>query len=140
MLKLVPTTLEGCEVSGFIYWDDDLTILGEDMLDVLLPTGVLVSCGWYPEGDANGAYRITASAGFSELMRIETRNVFEAYEYVEMTVRNLYGWAYFSSQTSSVASVGDRGNPVVSATEAWRRFNAFGGGTMQVRGNRYSLV
>lgn len=58
---------EGCHAVGCIYADADRSILGEDMLDVTLPNGVLVSVGWYPECDPKGQYRIIVSRGLESI-------------------------------------------------------------------------
>ena len=50
MIKLNPSVPTNHKVSGNLYSDADHSILGEDMVDVLIPNGVLISCGWYPEG------------------------------------------------------------------------------------------
>lgn len=91
MIRLTPSVPEGCEVTGRIYWDRNAAMLGEDMLDVLLPNGVLVSCGWYPESSPSGSFRITASEGFDERRRVETRDPHAALDAVETLVRAFYG-------------------------------------------------
>ena len=48
----------GCEVVGFLYESDDVAELGQDMIEVRVPTGVTINAGWYPEGSPEGAYRV----------------------------------------------------------------------------------
>jgi hypothetical protein len=102
MIRLIPSVPHDCNVVGTIYWDDAPAVLSEDMLEVTLPNGVLVSCGWYPEGNPAGSYRITASEGFDELRRIETANIAEACSIVEELCRMLRGPAIFLSASSFV--------------------------------------
>lgn len=35
-----------CEIYGQVYWTDDHDGMSEDMVDVRLPNGILVSAGW----------------------------------------------------------------------------------------------
>lgn len=83
MIRLHPTVPNDCQVFGFLYWHQNPRARGEDMVDVQLPNGLLISCGWYPEGDANGCYRITVSEGFQEIQRRETDSVHMAKYLVE---------------------------------------------------------
>jgi hypothetical protein len=101
MKKYYPNVPDGSKVVGFIYWDADLTILGEDMVDVMLPSGVLISCGWYPEGDASGTYRLTASEGFEELHRIETDDPQVASALVQIMCVAFSGRAFFVSSSGA---------------------------------------
>jgi hypothetical protein len=87
MIRVNPTIPPDCAAVGSIYWDDNPAILGEDMLEVTLPYGRLVSCGWYPEGDPAGCFRITVSEGFEELRRVETKSIFDARSKVEQLCR-----------------------------------------------------
>jgi len=88
MIKLTPNA-PGCKIVGYLYHSDDLSLLGEDMAEVALPNGVLVSAGWYPEGDPQGAYRILATSGLQCLRDAETKNVHEALARVEAFAREL---------------------------------------------------
>ena len=83
MINIVPNVPSSCRVFGQLYWDDDRTLLGEDMVDVLLPNGILVSCGWYAEGDANGRYVVAVTDRFHCLRRVETKSVSDARKHVE---------------------------------------------------------
>ena len=103
MIKLHPDVPADCQVFGFIYWHEIPRARGEDMVDVQLPNGLLVSCGWYPEGDANGSYRITASEGFHDLRRIETKSVYEAVFLVGNLARLFNGSFVAVSETDSPA-------------------------------------
>lgn len=65
-----------CRVHGFLYEADDVRQLSEDMLDVVLPHGLLVTAGWYPDGDANGCYRICIYRDYEVLIEpITTKDV-----------------------------------------------------------------
>lgn len=101
MIRVFPNLPDGCDVSGHIYWDDNPRVMGEDMLDVLLPNGILISCGWYPEGNPAGSYRITASEGFDERRRVETKSVTEARMIVEQLCRLFSSSAFFLSESAS---------------------------------------
>lgn len=59
----------GCQVFGYLYDSDDASELGQDMVEVTTPNGVMVSCGWYPEGDQHGSYRVTMNQGFNQLLQ-----------------------------------------------------------------------
>lgn len=90
MIKLIPNAPSDCEVIGYIYSDHDSSILGEDMVEVVLPNGILVSAGWYPEGDPNGEYRINATKGLKYVVRSTAKDANEANEIVEDFVRQLH--------------------------------------------------
>jgi hypothetical protein len=59
------------------------------MVEVVLPTGELVSAGWYPEGAINGEYKILATHGFSCLLEASTTDVYEALRNVEQFTQRL---------------------------------------------------
>lgn len=46
-------------VRGALYDTMDPLFLVQDILDVVLPDGVIIDVGWYPESDPSGEYRIT---------------------------------------------------------------------------------
>lgn len=102
MRNLIPNLPQGCQVFGHIYWDKDSRILGEDMLDVQLSNGVLISCGWYPEGDPNGCYRITVNEGFHVIRWLQCKNDFEACAIVEWLVLDFAGAISVSSDSASL--------------------------------------
>lgn len=58
----------GCKVVGALYGAGDPRDLGEDMLDVTLPNGCLISAGWYPEGSPDGSYRISVTQGLDDVV------------------------------------------------------------------------
>ncbi len=64
----------------------DRSLLGEDMVEVKLPNGILIVAGWYPEGDSSGNYRVVASEGFEQLTRRETRDIAMALSFIEEMV------------------------------------------------------
>ena len=67
ILPPVPAKLRRC-VIGQIVESANPADLGQDMVDILLPSGVLIHAGWYPESSPNGAYRITVARGLSYLV------------------------------------------------------------------------
>ena len=56
-----------CQVIGSLYESDDLSELGQDMLEIILANGILIDAGWYPEGDPNGCYVISVTRGLDEM-------------------------------------------------------------------------
>jgi hypothetical protein len=60
-------SVPGCKVSGQLYASDNKKLLGEDMLDVVLPNGFLITAGWYPEGDPLGKYRLSVYRGCEQV-------------------------------------------------------------------------
>lgn len=66
-MNRIDIAIPDCEVYGALYESDDFFDLGEDMVDVVLPNGVLVSAGWVPEGDPNGQYRVAITNGLDHL-------------------------------------------------------------------------
>lgn len=59
-MKKIPIQIpEDCKAVGCLYESDDHRDLGEDMMDISLPHGLLLSVGWYPEGDKSGSYVVT---------------------------------------------------------------------------------
>jgi hypothetical protein len=101
MIRLTPTVPEDCDVIGQLYWDEDRTVLGEDMIDIVLPNGKLISCGWYPDSDPNGAYKISVSDGFEELESIEISDVHVARSILEDLVVDFGHKVRFTSASSS---------------------------------------
>jgi hypothetical protein len=66
--RTVRPTISDCEITGFLYEADCPQCLGEDMMDVVLPNGILITAGWYPEGSPRGTYRICVYRGHDELI------------------------------------------------------------------------
>ncbi|HVC94628.1 MAG TPA: hypothetical protein VND64_13095 [Pirellulales bacterium] len=99
----------GCTVTGFLYDSDDPCDLGQDMVEVETPTGVLIEAGWYPEGDAAGSYRIAATRGLSYVLPpTYTRDVREAAGMIEKLA------CAFSTGQAAVASGSE---PAESSTD-----------------------
>lgn len=99
--KVVPNVPPECRVIGWLYDSPDRTLLGEDMVEVILQNGVLVSAGWYPGGNTNGTYRIVASEGFDRLMSQETSDVLSAKVIIEDYVRMLHDGKILSYSDST---------------------------------------
>jgi hypothetical protein len=57
-----------CRRAGFLYWVEDVAGLGEDMVEVELPSGVLIDAGWYPEGSVDGSYKVKACWRLTKLV------------------------------------------------------------------------
>ncbi len=57
-----------CEVIGCLIESEDSDELGIDMLEVVLPSGVLVTAGWSSEGDPDGCYAVEATYGLQHLI------------------------------------------------------------------------
>ncbi|MBX9790920.1 MAG: hypothetical protein K2Y37_18535 [Pirellulales bacterium] len=70
-LRRIQTALPtNCQAHGFIYEADSEADLSEDMLDVVLPNGILITAGWFTdENGKNGAYRVEVYRGYHELVR-----------------------------------------------------------------------
>ena len=66
--QIYPNVPPECQVSGFIYEASDVQRLGEDMVDVVLPNGILVTAGWFPDGCAAGKYRVSVYRGYDQLI------------------------------------------------------------------------
>jgi len=66
--QVIPILPDGCQVCGFLYESDSRHELGQDMLDVVLPNGILITAGWYPEGDPSGAYQVSVYRGYDEIV------------------------------------------------------------------------
>ncbi|HWB12047.1 MAG TPA: hypothetical protein VG826_22670 [Pirellulales bacterium] len=94
----------GCEVVGYLYDSDDPADLGQTMMEIVTPKGVCVNCGWLPEGDPNGAYRIVVTQGFRRVMRdYETRSIEEAARRLEAITKSLcVGVPFLSSISGAV--------------------------------------
>jgi len=101
MITIKPTVPLGCKLTGYLYDDPDKRILGEDMVEVLLPNGILVSAGWYPESSPKGSYRVVATEGFHYLRDESTGDVRQASALVEQFVSDLSRDSLFLSQSSS---------------------------------------
>ena len=57
------------QVFGAVYTSNNPDDLSEDMLDVLLPNGLLVCAGWYPDSDPNGEYVVTLTNCGRQIIR-----------------------------------------------------------------------
>lgn len=57
----------------------DLPLLDQDILEVVTPTGLTISVGWFPQNDPNGSFRVTTFRRNrrNELSRTETKNLLE---------------------------------------------------------------
>lgn len=75
-----------CEVIGAVYEADDRADranLSEDMLEIVLPNGILISAGWYPDADPDGQYIVTVTKGLNHVIDpFATASAFEAVEAV----------------------------------------------------------
>jgi len=90
--EIKPAFPPDCQVSGFLYECDVKHEQGEDMLDVVLPNGILVSAGWYPDGDPSGSYCVLVYRGYERLIPvIESKTVDEAAAEIERCVRQFRG-------------------------------------------------
>ena len=47
-------------IQGYLYETDDPRDCGEDMLEIILDNGVVITAGWSHEGDRHGHYLISA--------------------------------------------------------------------------------
>ena len=72
-------------VRGAIYSDRTPEALDSELLEVELPHGVFIDVGWYPSGDPDGAFYVTAFLGSWDhiLRRKTTRSPREAASLVE---------------------------------------------------------
>jgi hypothetical protein len=77
-----PNVSSKCEVHGRLA-GGDARLLSEDMVDIVLPNGLLISAGWYPEGDPNGGYLIAVTSGFDVISEANTANPHSAIEIIE---------------------------------------------------------
>ena len=85
-------TYFGCQVRGFLYESDDPAEMGPDMIEVELANGTLIDCGWYPDGDPNGAYEITVTKGMRDLITpLSVRTIENASEVIQSLVAVLTG-------------------------------------------------
>jgi len=75
-----------CRISGVISESADPNDLSEDMLEVALPSGVLVCAGWTDEG-SGGGYLISVIRGLEDVIQpIVDRNAASAVETVQQLV------------------------------------------------------
>lgn len=90
--QITPALPSGCRSVGFLYDAQDQRELGEDMLDVALPNGLLIIAGWYPEGDGSGCYRVSLVRDYDEVAPPrETTSIDEAAKFVETFARDYGG-------------------------------------------------
>ena len=70
-----------CTVRGYFYDSNDRRDLGQDMIEVSLPNGILVTGGWIPDGDPSGNYQIEAWHGLNRVSGpISAKTVNAAYD------------------------------------------------------------
>ena len=83
----------GCTVVGELHYSDEPDELGQDMVEVTLPNGLLIECGWIPDSDPNGAYTINVMSGLKRLASsgFQTRNVDLAKRKIEELAQGLCG-------------------------------------------------
>jgi hypothetical protein len=88
----VPITIPpefGCEVFGVLYWSPNEAEMSEDMLDVRLPNGMIVSAGW---NESESEYQITLTLhGQLIIPPSYTKSVAEAKERILERVQS-YRW------------------------------------------------
>lgn len=75
MIRVDPKVPDDCSVSGYLYFTSDKTGLSEDMIEIILPNGILVTGGWGPEGIEDGFFNVVATCGCEIIMKGVTRNV-----------------------------------------------------------------
>jgi hypothetical protein len=93
----------GCEVVGYLYDSPDPADLGQTMVEVVTPTGVLIEAGWLPEGDPDGRYTVSATFGMKSLFRpFETTDIIEAQRRIESWARYFSGEPMRSNSSFSV--------------------------------------
>lgn len=81
-----------CEVVGYLYDSDDPADLGQTMVEVTTPDGTLITCGWIPEGDPTGKYRVSVTRGFQRLVSdYETDDILAAANKLETLVAAVCG-------------------------------------------------
>lgn len=86
VIPIVPESW-GCEVVGYLYDSDDPVDLSQDMLEVMTPSGILITAGWEPDGKPDGAYIVRASFGFKELGCVPSTDIDQAASDVQQFVR-----------------------------------------------------
>ena len=117
MKEIHPRVPKDCQVVGALYDADDPRDLGEDMIDVSLPNGLLISAGWYPEGSPDGKYVVTVSDGLDLVTSpIEQADISEARGSIEMLAE------HYSRTTFNVSNTADStmGDPCVFAVQPFR--------------------
>lgn len=88
-LKLDPAVV----VKGAMYDSSDPRFLREDLLEIDLPSGLVIAVGWEPHCDPKGSYRIVLFRDFRTevLEEFETKNLDDALRIIkELTDRRLY--------------------------------------------------
>lgn len=96
-----------CRVYGQLIESNDPFDLSQDMVDVLLPNGLRISAGWYPDGDPNGQYVVLVMSGLSLFSGpCESKDVWETAE----TIREL-AFAYCGDVVPRSFSTTDRLTP-----------------------------
>lgn len=88
----IPITMPAglrAQVVGCIVASPDVRELYQDMLEVQLPSGVLIDVGWVPEYSPDGSYLITASEGLNDLTPpVRTKSAVVAARHVEGLVKS----------------------------------------------------
>jgi len=104
--EIHPSIPDECRVAGFIVCSDNKLQLSEDMLDIMLPNGLLVTAGWYPDGGEQGRYRVCIHRGYDELIPpLESDDADKAAAAVEMLVRQ-----FLAEQASVPAEASNNSN------------------------------
>src|SRR5260370_39838846 len=99
---------DGVEVLGELIDTSEPDHLLQDLLQVKLPSGVIIDVGWYPECDPTGHYRVVAFRDnwCNQLDSVQTREMSS----VVATVQRL-ATKFLSNATSA-------GSEVLEATDA----------------------
>ncbi len=110
-MRLIPLNIQPewkVLISGSLYYEADPRLRGEDMVEVRLANGLLISCGWYPEGQIDGCYLITVSEGL-EFVRspIELDNINDARQVIETMASHYSQDFYSNSHTSSTENLSE---------------------------------
>lgn len=90
------------KIVGFLYDEPVATLRSADMIEILLPNGVLIEAGWHPEGSAAGSYLVTASLEFEFLVPpMRLSSIYEVRNHIEFLIRYYCRDAFPTSKTGS---------------------------------------
>lgn len=109
--------IENAIVHGSLAIGTNNQLLSEDMVDVELPNGILISTGWYPEGDINGSYKISVTKGFNLL---EERHSCDPL--ITLEIIQEFAEKYKDIDSYHKYIIRSTGKKIIEARRAWEEF------------------
>ena len=74
---------DGSTVRNYLYQNMDLADLNQDLLLIVLPSGICIDVGWFPENDPDGHFYLRVFQGREEISGWELKTLSEVVVWIE---------------------------------------------------------